>query len=224
MKTKKPILTILFALLFAFPACAQQTFHYQTYDKKTGKIFNHFSIVIGNRQGNYVHAQFDMQGQDVTLDSGQEEYILDKEFNTNWFRCTQKDQNTEYIGERRENLLLLEGMFKGEKIKKEISLERKPFYFNPKIGLMHFVQSGKKSQEFWTLKKDDLSGYLMAAERKGLEEISLGDRKVKAVKVEWAPVGFGSFFFKRTYWFREKDGAYLKQIVSGSKVRELIVE
>lgn len=215
---------ILFLAILHFTisfACAQQALHYKTYHPGTGEEFNRFYYSIEeNLSGGYqVHWVIE-EGGVIT----EEDYTLDEHFGTLRFRVVNIKEKTDYVGERKDTSLFIRGQFKGEKIERAMVIDERPFYFNPKIGLATFVQSGKEQGRFWGFQNKELKAYPMKATNKGLERISVNGKNVEAVRVHWTVDDFLSAFFQRTYWFRRSDGLYLKQKTGGGKFRELVSE
>jgi len=215
------IAAIAFFCLTAPMICAQQQTHYKTYDPKTGVISNHFyttieKILSGGYKVHWVSEEGNFKVE--------EEYVLGPDHETLWWHVVDDQREINYIGERKENKLLIDGKFSGVKISKTIQLDDKAFYYNPKFGLVDFVRSGKKSGVFWGFRQDELKAYPMKAINKGEEVISVDGDNVEAIKVYWTVNDFRSTFFKRVYWFRKSDGMYVKQEVSGGKFRELVSE
>ena len=77
---------------------------------------------------------------------------------------------------------------------------------------------------FWGFQNKELEVYPMKAVYEEPERIMAGGEQVEAVRVYWTVDDFRSAFFKRTYWFRQSDGIYLKQKSAGGTFRELVRE
>ena len=202
-------------------AQASRTLHYKTYHPQTGEITNRFYYTIEkNFSGGYqAHWVIDEDGSRT-----EEDYTLDERFATLRFRVVNVEDQTDYVGERKEDSVFIRGQFKGEKVEHTVMIDERPFYYNPKLGLTEFVRSGREEGRFWGFQNKELKAYPMKATNEGSDIISVNGRKVEAVKVYWTVDDFLSAFFKRTYWFRGSDGLYLKQKTSGGKFRELISE
>ncbi|HQP10208.1 MAG TPA: hypothetical protein PKV41_02350 [Candidatus Omnitrophota bacterium] len=207
--------------MFAGPVFAAHVLYYKTYHSGTGEIFNRFHCSIArNSSGGYqVHWVIEENGT-----ATEEDYALNENFETMRFRVVNLPEQTDYVGERRNNYIFIRGQFKGKKVEHGIEIDARPLYYNPKIGLTAFVQSGRKEEKFWGFQNRELKVYPMKATNEGPETISVGGRDVEAIKVHWTVDDFRSAFFKRTYWFRQADGLYLKQKSSDGTFRELVSE
>jgi hypothetical protein len=216
--------TVLLLLVFAFLAptgYAQQILHYKTYHPGTGEEFNRFYCTIEKgSSGNYeVHW---VLGEDGLVT--EEDYILDERFETLSFRVTNIEEETDYTGEKKGSVIFIQGQYKGQKVERAMTIDERPFYYNPKIGLSAFVRTGRRNGKFWGFQNRELKVYPMKAFNKGLDVISVNGEDVEAIKVYWTVDDFRSAFFKRIYWFRASDGLYLKQTTDGGKFRELVTE
>jgi hypothetical protein len=214
-------LILAFLWMTMVPAFAARVLHYKTYHPGTGEVLNRFDYSIEqNPSGGYqVHWVIEEGGIKT-----EEDYVLNGDFETLRFRVVNADEKTDYIGERRGNVVFIRGQFKGEKMDHGLAIDSRPFYYNPKVGLTAFVRSGRKEERFWGFQNKELKVYPMKATNGGLETISVGGRDVEVVKVYWTVDDFRSVFFKRTYWFRKSDGMYLKQESTGGTFRELVSE
>jgi len=208
-------------LACAVPASARQVLHYRTYHPKTGEEVNRFDCVIEeNPSGGYQVRWTIDEGGSVT----QQDCTLGEHFDTLGFREVNASQKTDYTGERKDNQILLRGQFKGENITKDLKIDDRPFYYNPKTGLVDFVRSGEKQTRFWGFNNRDPNVHPMKAVNEGPDRISLGGKQVDVIRVYWTLDDFRSAFFKRTYWFRASDGTYVRQKSYGGTFRELVSE
>ncbi len=202
-------------------ALAEKVLSYRTYDEKTGVVVNTFDITIGDIQGGQRTVYWKKkEGKYITL----EEYVLDRQYATLSWKVNRPGDQTFYVGKREGNMLLLNGKLDGKAFNKKIKIDGKPFYYNPKLGLVQFVKSGKHSLKFWALRNDDVTEYLMVAQNKGPEIIKINGQDVEAIKVNWTLPDFRSAFFKRVYWFRKSDNLYIRQKASKNQIRELVKE
>lgn len=222
---------ILFLMLFySFNfkiTYAQNIFEYQTYfendvgSSSSSAPLNSFTIVIDELKNNQRTVKWSKQeGQGINT----ELYILDKEWATVQWEVNDPVEQIQYSATRSGNKLYMDGKIKDKNTKKEIPIDSDPFYFNPKLGLRFFVESGKQSATFWAMRHDNMDVFKMKAVNKGIEIINVNGKKVEAVRVDWSAFSGFSKYFNRTYWFRRSDNVYVKQKVIGSKVRALVNE
>lgn len=180
-----------------------------------------FTIEIGEVEHNQrIIKWIKKEGKDTNA----ERYVLDDQWSTVRWEVSDTKEALQYSARRDGNNLFINGKLKNKDLVKEIKIDSDPFYFNPKLGLRHLIESGKTSQTFWAMRHDNLDVFKMRAMNKGVETISIQGKEVMAIRIEWAALSGFSKYFNRTYWFRQSDGVYLKQKVMGSKVRALVNE
>ncbi|MGE0268974.1 MAG: hypothetical protein AB7S78_11030 [Candidatus Omnitrophota bacterium] len=217
-------------VLFCFNAgavTAQSIFEYQTYYEfqgervKSSNPVDSFSIEIGDLKDNVRIVKWSKQeGKEYNIET----YLLDKEWATIEWDVEDSKDSLRYSAVREGNTLIIDGEIKNNRIKKEISIDEAPFYYNPKLGLRYLVNSENQDMFFWAMRHDNLDIFKMKALKKGKETIKVNGIDVEAVRVDWAATDGLSKYFTRTYWFRSSDGNFIKQKVSGTKVRGLVNE
>lgn len=225
MKLRLVIISVgllVFAIHHAHKAWADHLASYKTYRPQTGQVLNRFELLFKSDPKNELK-QVLWQWRDEEGTTF-EEYRLNAQDETLVWKVRQPQEKTLYEGRREGNHLLLKGQWKGRPLTKDLPIDARPFYFNPKVGLRSFALSGRPSLLFWAMRHDDLSVYLMKAENKGREMLDIQGKKVETIKVVWTLPDFRSAFFKRTYWFRSSDGLYVKQTASAGTVRVLTGE
>jgi hypothetical protein len=192
-----------------------------TYDADSGEL-----IRTTSRETAQVSADSTMlmtSWQDHRLGkTGTLRVLLDANYSTISWKLTEAGGDTEYVGDRDGDTVRVRGTLEGEAIDKEHDVEDLSFYHSPAVGLEAFVRSGAAKIEFTTLRPDDLSRHKMKAERKDVEQITVGGVDVRAVRVQWGLTGFRSAFYKRTFWFREADGVFLRSSKSRGVYSELV--
>jgi len=114
------------------------------------------------------------------------------------------------VARREGNAIFLAGQRKGEAVRKEISIDEAPWYQPLSYSLGKFSGSDKEEVEFWIVRPDKLSPVRMRAEKKGVEEISLGGSDVKARKVRVSLDGMLSKLWHAHCWYRAEDGIFLQ--------------
>ena len=215
----KTFLVAAIVFLCASPSQAAQTYFYESFTN-SGTSINTFFIrindfILGKRK---VLLQREAQNKDI------EQYVLDEDYATVSWQVTNTSVRTSYFGQREGDTIIIQGRLEGSSVNLSLTIDEKPFYFNPKLGLMQFVRSGHSKSRFWTLRHDNLDPFILEAKNKGEEVIDVNGHNTVAVRVDWTIPGWRSVFFKRTYWFRKSDGIYVKQLSNDGTVRVLIRE
>jgi len=194
---------------------------YESYDVKTKTIIDKSFVKFKKIPGGKLLVHWSIENGDYIH---KDHFLLDERFNTLKWEVFESDNDTKYTGIREGNKLILDGKHNGKKVSKVVSIDGKPFYYNPKVSLRDFVYSDKNYIEFWSLRNDKLEKYKMKAIKKGIEKIMLRGQEFEVVKVYWAATGIGEKFFKRTYYFRRDDAMFLTQDATNGWSSDLVIE
>jgi hypothetical protein len=155
--------------------------------------------------------------------SGERVYLVEAtDHSTREWTARLPHEGTELRGVRSGDGIEITGTRHGEPIEKRVDLDDDLFWSNPFFGMESFVRSGRDRVEFSTLRPDNLTCYGMKASIEGRETIRWAGREVAAVRVKWGLRGFRAPFFRRTIWFRESDGVYLRSQVADGEYTELV--
>jgi hypothetical protein len=196
---------VIIILFISTSLLAGETLNYSTYAEGSNEIVSRTAFQIDDIQNGLIHVEWQsfVSGRYV-------KHVLNGEFaNIEWHAIT-PNENTDYLGERIENTLVLNGTFKGKKINKIIRLDENPFFCHPILGLSEFARSPHQSCEFWILRPDNLAKYKLEALKLDVEYITVDCKKIKAIKVRWGLRGILSKLFSQTFWFRVSDGVFIK--------------
>jgi len=112
------------------------------------------------------------------------------------------------VGKVEGNTLRLEGKKQAKEVKKSYSLDGKPLYAVPELSLKSFVVSGEKEVVFFSIRPDDLSGYMMKAIREAEETIDVNGKSLQAIRVRVTLANWMSRFWSVFYWF-DREGNFL---------------
>ncbi len=215
----KPLITLLALFLMSGSVHAEKTLFYKVYKEKAGVPPTEMSIHIGNLASDRILAQWKGKANGDKV-----EHVLSSDYAVRSWNVSDPKRETEYVGERKGDHLLIKGRNRGKEIDKRINIDGHPFFFHPALGLSEFVRSGEKSQEFWTLRPDNLSEYKMKAENQGTETIVVNGEQIETMRVKWGLTGMLSSFFSQTFWFRKSDGVFVKSKVARGMFTELVNE
>jgi hypothetical protein len=183
------------------------TFVYDSFDAKThascGRFTRSFSPGTGTER-----RCVETWSNHPARGNGGAEYRLSGDDATLAFDLKQESTQSRYHGERRGDELRFTGVLKGKEIDKRVGIDAAPFFFSPTIGLQGFARSGKPKADFWVVDRG-LDARRMTVTREGEEDLKLGERVLRAIRVKWTPAGLLSPFFSQTVWLRAEDGLYL---------------
>jgi hypothetical protein len=76
--------------------------------------------------------------------------------------------------------------------------------------LQGFVNSEQKMVKFWTLRPNELKAYKLKARKVGHETLKIANESMDTIKVELRLTGWLAPFWNSFYWFRAKDGLFVK--------------
>lgn len=189
---------------------SQKSLIYKSYKEETGEILERSYVEIEGLSSGKKMFKRKIEGDDYTKN---EQFVLGVDYQTQSWKATILDEDTDYAGEKKGNKLFIKGKLKGEALDKRIELDDKPFYYTPKFNLTKFVLSDIKALKFWMLRKDKLTKYLMQAEKRGEETIVVNGKEIDVIKVYYSATGMGEKFYKRIYFFRKSDGLFVKKEV-----------
>ncbi len=78
------------------------------------------------------------------------------------------------------------------------------------FGFIPFILGKEKKIVFTTLRPTDFKSFEMTMEKEEYEDIKIGNKVYKTVKVEVSLTGFLSLFWSAEYWYRLEDGIMVK--------------
>lgn len=124
------------------------------------------------------------------------------------------------------NLLRISGILQGKKIDTAESIDDRPWYQPLSFSLRSFLYSPAEKISFWMVRTDSLEVASMQAEKKGVEEVAVSGRQMRAQKVEIRREGLLSSFWHAAFWFREADQLFVRyQGIHGPPgTRETVVQ
>ncbi len=215
---KNWILTFLL-LIIPLSAEAAEKFIYQSYDKNNELLDHWFSLefIERNAQGWRMRSHRKIDGLDIY-----EEYQLDENYATLWWNVDCKEHGTSYKGRRVGNKLIMQGRLNGKELTREIKIDDKPFYYNPKVGLIPFAKSDETKHEFWGIHNLVLARYNLIAKKIGKQKLLIDGVEEEVVGIEWKARRVPALIFNRTYWFRTSDYMYVRQDEKRGVRRELV--
>ncbi|MCA9393910.1 MAG: hypothetical protein KC900_06875 [Candidatus Omnitrophica bacterium] len=221
MKSFIPTIVLGLALAGAGPVAAEiQSYDYQTQNPRTREDINAYTVKIEPLPDGRRKYSRTIVGDDEEVDK-YEDFILDENFDTVEWTNKGGDGSTSYTGKKNGRTIILKGTLDGEPLDKTIELEDdRPFYFSPKFNLQKLILSGESKTEFWTLRKDKLTPYLMEAQRDGTKRMKIMGEEIEAVEVKYNPTGKFARYYRRTYFYRPSDGLFVyRKSPTGSVTR-----
>ena len=206
--------TLLLTLLSVNLLLATQT-NYKVLDNDGQEVKN-YSLKIEKSTDKIVSVMSDTLAQVVKTD------ITDLNGSTQSF--TWKSKNTDIKGEVKASRVYYKGVFKGKKVDLFLALDKNiPFIFNTRDSLVSFIYSNKKSMKLYVTSSAKLSAYKFKATKEKMVDLTIDDKKYKAIEVDFSMAGLaGMFVASDKLYFSAKDGRFLKRKDSRNHRVELI--
>lgn len=111
---------------------------------------------------------------------------------------------------RTGDALHLAGIFKGRVLAETIRLDDDPWFQHPSYSLGRMALSESDSATFWIIRQDTLAIVALTAKRDKSETVTCTDDPLVAEKITIRPKGVLAPLWSAQYWFRKKDGLFLR--------------
>lgn len=122
-------------------------------------------------------------------------------------------EGTRILCERVGDSLRLKGLYKGEKVEKEMAIDSRSWNQLFHLGLLPFVLSRERETVFWSVGVNGpgamKAGKVKATKRSREKILSLG-QSVETLRVEMSLTGLLSLFWKGDYWYSLSEGLFLR--------------
>ena len=122
-------------------------------------------------------------------------------------------EGTRILCERVGDSLRLKGLYKGEKVEKEMAIDSRSWNQLFHLGLLPFVLSRERETVFWSVGINGpgamKAGKVKATKRSREKILSLG-QSVETLRVEMSLTGLLSLFWKGDYWYSLSEGLFLR--------------
>ena len=136
--------------------------------------------------------------------------VCDAEYNTIQWRFEKQQQNTKYSVLIENEMLIFNGVIKGEKVDKKSSSEGLLWFQFHALSLPKYLNSEFDKLNFISIRPDDGKIFRLTAIYRGIEEINVKGETVQAIQVDVHLAGLLSKFGHVTYWFRTNDHVFVK--------------
>ena len=174
---------------------------------REGKTIHRFHV-LGEGGGYRIHLESEGSGSKVS-----QIYTTDALLRTLRWELDSPGEGTRILCERVGDFLRLKGLYKGEKIEKEMGIDSRSWNQLFHLGLMPFVLSGERETVFWSVGVNGpgamKAGKVKATKRSREKILSLGE-SVQTLRVEMSLTGLLSLFWKGDYWYSLSDGLFLR--------------
>ena len=134
----------------------------------------------------------------------------DLSFATYQWELRKPSKETRVVAKREGNMIRLEGLFRGEPIYRNLSIDEAPWYQSVTLSLRSLVLSDQPKIEFWWIKPSTLSVYKVKATKQGDEELTIRGEVVPVEKIKISPSGYRGLFWRAFCWFGKRGGQFIK--------------
>ncbi|MBN1699604.1 MAG: hypothetical protein JW881_18940 [Spirochaetales bacterium] len=148
--------------------------------------------------------------QGYTITCGDIISRFDNNYSQIYWKYTDSKSGHDFCAERRGKVIVLYGIFKGKRIKKEYTIENGQWTQSAHFSLDPFIRSTLGNTRFWFISPHDLAILEIEAKKLEYEQMTIGDKKETLLNVRIRPTGFAGNFWHGDYWFRKKDSLFVR--------------
>lgn len=154
------------------------------------------------------------QGEDLKLITvlGKELDItrMNKDFSTQFWAIEDPSTSTNMTVLRNNNELIMNGIFKGEKVERSIKVDSSPWYQALSLSLRQFVDQNRNHIQFWSIRPDNLDVHHLQVNREAEETRTIEGTLTEVIKLKIQLTGLKSAFWSCHYWLRKSDGLFVR--------------
>ena len=134
--------------------------------------------------------------------------VTDKNGATDSWKCRYPDGDVKIFTRKGNSIeISLNG---GSPVQAKGKLDSSPWYATMDFSLSRFLAGGGTETTFWTVSPENGKTYKMKATKMKEENITVGGKQEKAVRVQVTANDVPAVFFSINYWYRESDSLFLK--------------
>lgn len=193
----------MFVILCFLPLSASSGLFFEQhhYLKKTGAAFIHFDWRLEH-------------GEDLKLVTvlGKERDVtrMNNDFSTQSWVIEDPSTTTNMTVLRNNNELIMDGIFKGEKVERTIKVDSSPWYQALSLSLRQFVDQNRNHIQFWSIRPDNLDVHRLQVNREAEETRIIEGTLTEVIKLKIQLTGLKSVFWSCYYWLRKSDGLFVR--------------
>ena len=201
-----------FLMLVAILLLSLQSPTALTLSKSTFDEFYHFRKVTGE----YVEdINWSLRKGDnfvLTYSSPGEHHVTMTGMHYDTIRWTvfNKDEQTDLMAQRHEDIIVLKGRYKGQTINKTLEINSDPWYQATSLSLRDLIASEETERMFWTIRYDTLTVHRIRATKQSKETIESGENQLSLLHIRLTLPGMLAPLWKSDYWFSLPDGVLFR--------------
>lgn len=124
------------------------------------------------------------------------------------WQVTDTADGTNFVADRHENAIVIEGLFKGEPIHQRLDIDDAPWYQATSLSLRGLIASNDSQRVFWTIRPDTLTPHKIKAVKKKIETVVSEGNQKKLQHIRLRATGMLAPFWKSDYWFTLPRGIF----------------
>jgi hypothetical protein len=169
-----------------------------TYRITSGKNVDYESYLIKEEENGY----------SITLDENV--FRFDRGFGQIYWKYYDRKREDSFVAKRKANRIALSGIFRGKPVKKEYTIDGKPWTQCAHFSLQVFTGSKQSVMHYWYISPHDLQLFEIEARKIKNEKIKIGNESEEVLNIRIRPTGFAGNFWYGDYWYRKKDNLYVR--------------
>jgi hypothetical protein len=183
-----------------------------TLSKSTFDEFYHFRKVTGEyientswhlRKGDSLVLTYSSPGEHhVTMTS--------MRYDTIRWTVLNKDEQTDLMAQRYDDIIVIKGRFKGQPIEKTLTIDSGPWYQATSLSLRDLIASDDTERIFWTIRYDTLTAHRIRAVKQSQETVQMVGNQLSLIHIRLTLPGMLAPLWKSNYWFSLPDGVFFR--------------
>lgn len=193
----------MFIILFFSPLSASfgLSIEQHYYQKKTGSNLIYFDWRLEREEDLKLITLLGKE-RDVTR--------MNNDFSTQSWVINDPSTTTNMTVLRNNNELIMNGIFKGEKVERSIKVDSSPWYQALSLSLRQFVDQNRNHIQFWSIRPDNLDVHHLQVNREAEETRTIEGTLTEVIKLKIQLTGLKSAFWSCHYWLRKSDGLFVR--------------
>ncbi len=135
---------------------------------------------------------------------------MDNDLSTQSWTVVDPTMETDVTVVRKDDELIVDGVFKGKKVDRVIKIDSSPWYQALSFSLRQFTDQNRTHVEFWSIRPDNLGIHHLQVNREGEEIRIIEGIPSEVIKLRIQLTGLKSAFWRCYYWLRKTDGLFVR--------------
>jgi hypothetical protein len=192
----------LYLVVLILPSLST-TKEFLIYEKISGKGHSKSTYTVDKTDQNYL----------ISIETKDQKTLLEalNPFKLKIYRYTSLKNGDNYEFRLEGDKLLANGIYKGEKMKEQFSIDKKtPWIQEFDFGLLPLLTSAKSSLNFQLINPKNFKIHKMVAKKQGIEKLRINEKTYDAQEIVVTLQGFKSMFWKAQVWYDVKTNDLLR--------------